>query len=240
MKKVHLHNKTFRSEDLNKLIIGGQNNADTIRFVVPKVFAGEIDLSSWDWFVQYKNKNGEGDMVSLSSMQSEESTLNLWIDWKPGASATAVSGKLSIQMFATKDQQRITFVPFVVYVEEWLSPEPFIPDNPTIIEQALELMEFYASNVDEALQQGQLAETYALSAADSAERSISAKDESEQFALTASNMAQAAEEAKKKTEELSSALEVYLNKNEITASLDNIQSVCTNYVLSNYSRQPKN
>lgn len=240
MKKVHLHNKTFRSEDLNQLIIGGQNNADTIRFVVPKVFAGEIDLSSWDWFVQYRNKNGEGDMVSLSSMQSEESTLNLWIDWKPGASATAVSGKLSIQVFATKEQQKITFVPFAVYVEEWLSPEPFIPDNPTIIEQALELMEFYASNVEEALKQGQLAEYYAQSAADSAERSISAKDESEQFALTASNMAQAAEEAKKKTEELSSAFEVYLNKNEITASLDNIQSVCTNYVLSNYSRQPKN
>lgn len=193
MKSIHLHQKTFNHKDIQDLVVGGQNQADTIRFVIPKFFAGEVDLSTWDWYVQYRNKEGQGDMVLLQAVQSEESADNLWIDWCPSETATAVSGKLDVQVFASKNRQRFTCVPFSIYIPEWLSPEEFTPGNPTIIEQALELMEYYAANVEEALKQGEIAKKWATQMPDPVEGDLYS---SRKYAQDASSSASSATASK--------------------------------------------
>ena len=58
MKNIHLHGKAFNDADFKGIIIGGQNQADTLRLVVPKVYGGELDLSSWSWALAYENEKG--------------------------------------------------------------------------------------------------------------------------------------------------------------------------------------
>ena len=168
MKQVHLHGKSFNESDFNKLIIGGQTGADTIRFVVPKVYGGELDLSSWTWSITYENKEGTGDTVILQAVPSSVESDLLYIDWVPSRTATQVSGKLECQVFAVMNsdnsQKRFACAPFSVYVEPWLNPDPIVQTLPTVIEQALELMEHYTANVDEALKSGAEAKKYAENA----------------------------------------------------------------------------
>ena len=102
MKKIHAHGKCFDSKDFENLVIGGQNDADTIRFVVPRIFAGEVDYSEWEWAIHYENKEGQGDTVALTSQQSSDNSDNIWIDWTPSQTATQVSGKLLCQLFSTR------------------------------------------------------------------------------------------------------------------------------------------
>lgn len=80
MKKIHARGKCFDPKDFEGLVIGGQNDADTISFVIPKIFGGELDYSQWQWAIHYENKEGQGDTVALSAEQSTESSDNLWVD----------------------------------------------------------------------------------------------------------------------------------------------------------------
>ena len=165
MKQVHLHGKSFDEADFRRLVIGGQTNADTIRFVVPRRFSDELDFSTDDWVfsISYENKEGQGDTVLLAKSLSSGSEANLYLDWKPSQTATQVSGKLTCQVTAVSkgpDDEvvsRFTCAPFAVYVEDWIKPTPITQTQPTLIEQALEIMAEYNADIQQALESGKIA-----------------------------------------------------------------------------------
>ena len=174
MKQIHLHGKAFTECDFRGLVIGGQNDADTIRFVIPKTYAGEVDLSDsvWSFYITYENKEGQGDTVLLTKSLSNQSE-TIYLDWKPGQTATQVEGKLTCQVFGTKAGSgdavcRFTTLPFAVYISKWLNPDPITQSLPTVIEQALELMAEYNAQLedafeakDTAVESAKIAERYA-------------------------------------------------------------------------------
>ncbi len=189
MKQVHIHGKVFDDTDFKNLVIGGQNNADTIQFVLPKIFGNEIDFSSSDWIftITYVNKEGEGDAVLLTKSDSSKSE-NIYLDWKPSQTATQVEGKLTCQLSGTKkntdtdEVSRFTTKPFAIYVDKYLSPEPITQMLPSVIEQALEMMAEYNADVQHAIQVGEAAEEHANAAAGSASESESFSKISERYA----------------------------------------------------------
>ena len=207
MKQVHLHGKSFDEADFRRLVIGGQTNADTIRFVVPRRFSDELDFSTDDWVfsISYENKEGQGDTVVLNKSLSSGSEANLYLDWKPSQTATQVPGKLTCQVTAVSkgpDDEivsRFTCAPFAVYVEEWINPDPITQALPTVIEQALELMSQYVGQLEEGIEAGKQAVESAKNAAAS---EINAK-KSEDAAAESERNSKASEEAAKKSEEAS-------------------------------------
>lgn len=200
MKQIHLHGKAFNNNDFKGLVIGGQTNADTIRFVIPKTFANEIDFSSDDWTfsITYENKEGQGDTALLTKSLSAEGA-NIYLDWKPGQTATQVAGKLLCQIAGTKKASdevvaRFTCTPFAVYVDEWLNPDPITQTLPSVIEQALELMAEYNSDVQAAIQAGK-------NAAISEQNANASKNEALAAAVAADASAHIAERYAKGTED---------------------------------------
>lgn len=200
MKQVHIHGKVFDDTDFKNLVIGGQNNADTIQFVLPKIFGNEIDFSSSDWIftITYVNKEGEGDAVVLTKSDSSKSE-NIYLDWKPSQTATQVEGKLTCQLSGTKknadadDASRFTTKPFAIYVDKYLSPEPITQSLPSVIEQALEMMAEYNADVQHAIQIGEAAEENANAAAGSASDAASSASEAESSKVAAAGSASEAE-----------------------------------------------
>lgn len=205
MKQVHLHGKTFNEKDFYRLVIGGQNAADTIRFVVPKQFEGELNLDTWTWSITYENKDGNGDTVYLSVTPSSKDPELIYLDWIPSQTATQIAGKLECQVFAVLQdgdtQKRFTTAPFPIYVEKWLNPDPITQSNPTVIEQALELMSKYNQDVQNAIQAGTNAaksEEAAAQSKEAAEVSASeAKKSQDAAAASQQSAATSASEAKK-------------------------------------------
>ena len=222
MKSIHLHGKVFNDSDFGGIVIGGQNDADTIRFVVPKIFGGELDLTTWSWALTYENEAGTGDTIMLESKPSETDADNLWIDWKPGSSATSMKGRLLCQLYAYNSAgSKLTTKAFCIYISEALNPDPIVTPSPSYIEQALALMAQYNEELDgvrndtEAYknQSGQYA-SQALASANNARASEIAAETSEanasaseQNALASANKAKASETAAKTSETNSKASE---------------------------------
>ena len=212
MKKIHAHGKCFDSKDFENLVIGGQNNADTIRFVVPRIFAGEVDYSEWEWAIHYENKEGQGDTVALTSQQSSDNADNIWIDWTPSQTATQVSGKLLCQLFSIRtvgeETRRFSFHTFSIYVDAWLNPTPITQALPSVMEQALEQMEKYNQDLQDAITSGKnaaVSEKNAAASAKAAALSETAAKTSETNAKTSEDNAKKSEEAARSSEESAAA-----------------------------------
>ena len=185
MKNIHLHGKAFDDADFKGIIIGGQNQADTLRLVVPKVYGGELDLSSWSWALAYENEKGTGDTVILESKVSTVDSDNLWLDWKPSATATAEKGRLICQLYAYNSTgSKFTTKPFIVYVSEMLDPDPIVTPTPTYIEQALELMAQYNEKLETVKQETSDYADAAKGSEDAAKASEEAAKRSEDAAKT--------------------------------------------------------
>ena len=232
MKNIHLHGKAFDDAEFRGLIIGGQNNADTIRFVVPKIYGEEVDLTSWSWALTYENEKGQGDTILLQAIPSTRDEDNLWIDWKPGSSATSMKGRLLCQLYAYNSAgSKLTTKAFCIYISEALNPDPIVTPSPSYLEQALELMAQYNEELDgvrsdtEAYknQAGQYA-SQALASANNARASEIAAETSEanastseQNALASANKAKASETAAKTSETNSKASETAAKASETKA-----------------------
>ena len=183
MKQIHIHGKVFNDYDFKDLVIGGQTNADTIRFVLPKIYADEVDFSQdgWVFSITYVNKDGGVDSALLTKSESIQSE-NIYLDWTPNISATQVAGKLTCQITCTKksvrdtDVSRFTSKPFSIYVDEYLNQTPITPALPTVIEQALEMMAEYNADVQAAIKAGESAASDAASAATSASEALSSQN----------------------------------------------------------------
>lgn len=214
MKKIHAHGKCFDSKDFENLVIGGQNDADTIRFVVPRIFAGEVDYSEWEWAIHYENKEGQGDTVALTSQQSSDNADNIWIDWTPSQTATQVSGKLLCQLYSIRtvgeETRRFSFHTFSIYVDAWLNPIPITQALPSVMEQALEQMEKYNQDLQDAITSGKnaaVSEKNAAASAKAAALSETAAKTSETNAKTSESNSKTSETNAKKSEEAARASE---------------------------------
>ena len=204
MKQIHIHGKVFNDYDFKDLVIGGQTNADTIRFVLPKIYANEVDFSQdgWVFSITYVNKDGGVDSALLTKSESTQSE-NIYLDWTPTITATQIAGKLTCQITCTKKSARDTEVsrftskPFSIYVDEYLAQTPITPALPTVIEQALEMMAEYNADVQAAIEAGKSAEADASAAAASASAAL----DSQNAAKTSETNAKASETNAKKSED---------------------------------------
>ena len=201
MKSIHLHGKAFDDADFRGLIIGGQNNADTIRFVVPKIYGEEVDLTSWSWALTYENEKGQGDTVLLQAIPSTRDEDNLWIDWKPSATATIEKGRLLCQLYAYNSEgNKFTTKVFVVYVSEQLDPDPIVAPTPSYLEQALELMAQYNEELGQIRDETEGFKDAAADSARAASGSAIAAKTSETAAKSSETKAKESETAAKTSE----------------------------------------
>lgn len=241
MKSIHIHGKAFDEKDFENLIIGGQNQADTIRLVVPRLYANELDLLSWQWIISYENEDGKGDSILLEAKESETSADNLWIDWKPTNSATQKKGRLVCQLYATKDNQRFTTKPFYIYVSEMLNPDPIQASSPSYIEQTLEIMRQYTAElevtrntVEESAYNASISESNARisesrskeserNAASSASAALSSENNAKESEANAKNSENAS--AQSASNALSSENNVILKEEQISEILTQIQNL---------------
>ena len=239
MKSIHLHGKAFDDADFRGLIIGGQDNADTIRFVVPKIYGEEVDLTSWSWAITYENEKGQGDTILLEATPSTKDAENLWIDWKPSATATVEKGRLLCQLYAyNSDGNKFTTKVFIVYVSEQLDPDPIVSPTPSYLEQALELMAQYNEELGEVRDdtegfknQAEQFASQAKASADNAKASEIAAaasqgqaSQSEASALQSANKAKESETAAKTSEGNAKASELAAKASEDSANESELQA----------------
>lgn len=222
MKSIHLHGKAFDESDFRGIVIGGQNNADTIRFVVPKIFGGELDLTTWSWALTYENETGTGDTVLLGSKPSGTDTDNLWIDWKPGSSATIMKGRLLCQLYAYNSAgSKLTTKAFCIYISEALDPDPIVTPSPSYIEQALALMAQYNEELDGVRDETEGFKNAAANSAQAAKESETNAAESEQQSL---EYKQAIENLKAQIETLEAAAQAAKTAAETAAETAQAQA----------------
>ena len=150
MVDAHLRSKTIETADIKNLIIGGQTGIDGIRFCLAAVTNGEnLADPAFSWFLQYKNRNGQGESVGLTPVY-ENGLVKL--PWVPNKLATQVPGRMQIQLYAAiitgegetavVDKQWVSEFA-IIYIQENLNPEPIIATELTIFDQYLTMYQSY-------------------------------------------------------------------------------------------------
>lgn len=150
MVDAHLRSKTIETADIKNLIIGGQTGIDGIRFCLAAVTNGEnLADPAFSWFLQYKNKNGQGESVGLTPVY-ENGLIKL--PWVPNKLATQVPGRMQIQLYAAivtgegeaavVDKQWVSEFA-IIYIQENLNPEPIVATELTIFDQYLTMYQSY-------------------------------------------------------------------------------------------------
>ena len=191
MVDAHILGKEITTTDITRMIIGGQTGVDGIRFCIASTVNGE-DLTDplFSWYLQFKNKNGQGEPVLLAPVY-EDSLIKL--PWIPGTTATQVYGRLQIQIFAAKTEgvgeaavlvKQWVSAPAVVYVEENLNPFPIIPAEPSIFESYLTMYASFKDAAESAAAAALASEQAASASEGNASGSAAAALASEQAAST--------------------------------------------------------
>ena len=150
MVDAHLRSKTIDTADIKNLIIGRQNGIDGIRFCLAAVTNGEnLADPSFSWFLQYKNKNGQGESVGLTPVY-ENGLVKL--SWVPNSLATHVSGRMQIQLYAaiiTGEREAAVVTtkwvsePAVIYIQENLNPSAIVATEPSVFDYYLTMYASY-------------------------------------------------------------------------------------------------
>ncbi|WP_319758166.1 hypothetical protein [uncultured Sphaerochaeta sp.] len=193
MVDAHLRLKTINTEDIKNLIIGGQTGIDGIRFVLASSVNGEdLTNASFTWYLQYKNKYGQGESVVLTPTV-EDNLVKL--TWVPDSLATQVPGRLQIQLYATIVDgvgeaavvtTRWVSEPALIYVQENLSPDP-------IIQTELSVFDYYLTMYSSFKEAAEAAAASALASKNAAATSEGNAANSAAAALASKNAAATSE-----------------------------------------------
>lgn len=150
MVDAHLNGKQITTQDIKNLIIGGQTGIGGIRFVLASSVEGEdLTNESFNWYVQYKNKYGQGESVAMDAVYVDNLVK---LEWVPDSLATQVSGRLQIQVYATiiegEGESAVLTTkwvsePAVLYVLENLNPAGIASPEPSTFEYYLNLYASY-------------------------------------------------------------------------------------------------
>lgn len=203
MVDAHLRSKTIETADIKNLIIGGQTGIDGIRFCLAAVTNGEnLADPAFSWFLQYKNKNGQGESVGLTPVY-ENGLVKL--PWVPNKLATQVPGRMQIQLYAAivtgegeaavVDKQWVSEFA-IIYIQENINPDPIVATEPSVIEYYVTLYAAYKNAAEAAaaaaLESEQAAALSEGNAADSEAAALASKQaagQSEQAAALAAGSA---------------------------------------------------
>ncbi len=184
---AHLRSKAIETADIKNLIIGGQTGIDGIRFCLASITNGEnLADPLFSWFLQYKNKNGQGESVGLSPIY-ENGLIKL--PWVPNKLATQVPGRMQIQLYAAivtgegeaavVDKQWVSEFA-IIYIQENINPDPIVATEPSVIEYYVTLYAAYKNAAEAAaaaaLVSEQAAGTSEDNAADHAAASLASKN----------------------------------------------------------------
>lgn len=196
MVDAHLRSKTIETADIKNLIIGGQTGIDGIRFCLAAVTNGEnLADPAFSWFMQYKNKNGQGESVGLTPVY-ENGLVKL--SWVPNKLATQVPGRMQIQLYAAiitgegeaaviNKQWVSEFA--IIYIQENINPDPIVATEPSVIEYYVTLYAAYKNAAEAAAAAALASEQAAGTSEDNAADSAYA---AEQAAIAAGDSASSA------------------------------------------------
>jgi len=234
---AHLRGKRIETADIKTLIIGGQTGVDGIQFVLNSTINGE-DLTdlSLNWYVQFKNKYGEGGSILLTGIIEGDL---IKLPWIPGVTATQVSGNLQIQIYAMKVEDEVLTKKWVsesatIYVEENLNPSDITQAEPTLFDQYLVLFNASKDIATAAATAAASSENNAASSASDALASKNAAATSESNAASSASDALASKNAAATSESnaASSASDALASKNAAATSESNAASSASDALAS--------
>lgn len=138
MTNVEIIGKRIVFQPISQLVVGSENLAETIVFSLPRLYGDETDLSGFDFYLQFKNRNGEGEPLLLEKRLDGD---RLELSWRPAATITQVPGRCQIQIYGlmTEDGETVRWStqPIWIRIAEDLAPDPIVAAEPTVLVQYL-------------------------------------------------------------------------------------------------------
>lgn len=196
MKIVPIVDKEIRISELANLVVGLEHKAETVRFTLDKVYADETDLSQFTFYLQYKNRNGQGEPILLTKSVSGN-VLNL--DWQPTGAFTQVNGRCQIQVFGLRasgsETNRWSTRSTFVYVAEELSADDIVDLGPTVLIQYLAQFQALEQSAASSASSAESSATAALASKNSASSSATSAASSASAAATSAAAALASKNA---------------------------------------------
>lgn len=175
MKIVNVNDRTIDVDALNGQIVAFDNTSYTIRFCIKKMYNGETDLSTYTWYLIFRNSEDQGDVVSLATAQNDESSF--FVDWQPGGLFTQVGGGCNLQLFAISGENKWHTEICYIVVKKGLTSSADSPLEPSVL---LTYLTTFQGLRSEAAGSAAAAAASALAAAQSEANALSYKQQADQ------------------------------------------------------------
>ena len=192
MKIVNVNDRIIDADALNGQIVAFDNTSYTIRFRVSKLYNGETDLSTYTWYLIFRNSEDQGDVVALTTAVNDDNSF--FVDWHPGGLFTQVGGGCNFQLFAISGDNKWHTDTCYIIVKKSLTSSSDSPLEPSVLLTYLSTFQELKSNASESATAAEDAATAAINAKNAA---IAAKDlavSSKDTAVSASGTAVAAKD----------------------------------------------
>lgn len=227
MKKAVVNNKKIDTKNIKKLIVEG-DVIDSISFIVPRYYNG-IDLSLYTMYLKYKNDEGEGEDLVLTTTVGVDKLTCVWI---VGGTFTQDEGQHEIQLWCgsvVNNETVLKWQSFPAYVEVIYSvaPTPIVPTTPSAIEVYLSQMSTLKTQAQTAATTATTKATVTTTKAGEAENSAISAATSETNAATSAAIAanKSTISATKATESANSATAAETAKNDAETARFQCQSI---------------
>lgn len=178
MRIVNVTDRKIDADALNGQIVAFDNTSYTIRFCIKKMYGEETDLSSYTWYLIFRNSEDQGDVVALAV--SENDSDSFFLDWQPGGLFTQVSGGCHFQLFGVSgDNKWHTDLCYIV-VGKGLTSDSESPLEPSVL---LTYLTTFQGLENDASDSANAAAASALAAAQSEANAAESERQSEQNRL---------------------------------------------------------
>ena len=181
MTEVILKGKDIVTTPIQRLLVKGDRKCDKIRFSVDR-YSGGYDLSSASWYLKFEDPNNEQFLELLTSDVSATTTTKFHPLWTPHGNATALSGRLQIELMAVigdiEETDSIVWHSKIatIYVENNLPVSTISDQTPDIFEQHLAAVQIKLSQAQAAQLAAETAESDARDAAAAAATALNNAD----------------------------------------------------------------
>lgn len=139
--------KRIDTQNIKWLVVQGEQDIDEIQFKVLKNYDGQ-DISSSVFRIKYLSTRKTGDVEILSKTVTETEII---LTWKPKNWATASSGEMWIQIYASlPDGRKWSTRRELIHVESSIDVEEAGEYTPQVLEQYLTLFEDKLSQANNA------------------------------------------------------------------------------------------
>ena len=177
MKDAHIRGKTISTDEIKNLIVQG-DNIDTIRFIIARTYKG-IDLFDYEFRVKFQLPSGNGDFTDPLDIELSSDESLIYILWDVSGWPTSESGKLLVQLQATKEGKVFQTTETTLHVSRGLTLENLPEFSPQGLATYLAEFQLLLQQSEGARDDAQTARNQSESARD---LSISARDKSQEWA----------------------------------------------------------